>query len=145
MKGRTLSLLLLILVAGCAGGPLNGPGQPSDTAEQKQKLQFVVQNDASSTEKVRITFTSNGGKTALNRSQTLDSGEVWVVSTVNVSSLNTPVKVTARLPKRGYSTELAPIRSTERGSRLHTVTEDGIDLFECNSNTTCWKQEVHKP
>lgn len=143
MKVRSLSLLLLVLLAGCNGG-LIANKQPTDTKEQKQQLRFVVQNDASSNQPIDLTFQSKDGKTVLNRSKTLKPGETWVVTTFNVSSLNSPVNVTATLPKRGYTTELVPIRSTERGARLHTITEDGIGLYECDSNTTCWKQEANK-
>ena len=141
MNGRTLSVLLLVVLAGCNGALLNGTHQPTAAGEQTQQLRLVVQNEAASNQTIDLTLRSKTGKPVLNQSKALEPGEVWVVSMFNVSSLDTPVTVTAHLPKRGYTTELVPIRSTERGARLHTITDDGISLFECNANTTCWKQK----
>lgn len=142
-KGSAVALLLVVLLAGCNGGLVDGFGQQSDTVEQNQQLRYVVQNEASSNQTVALTFTSKDGETVLEKSKTLDPGGVWIVSTFNVSALDTPVSVTIRLLEREYSNELVPIRSGERGSRLHTITDGGVGLYECNRNTTCWKQKAY--
>lgn len=134
---RTLLLVLIVSIAGCSGlfAP-DGSDEP-----QEQRIRLVIQNEESSTQMVGMTLTNESGKTIFNDTKTLQPGGGWVVSTFNVSSLNTPVKITARLPNQNFTQELSPIRSTERGARLYTVTNDHFNIYECNENVTCWQQK----
>jgi hypothetical protein len=130
--------VLVVTIAGCSGVFGGVSETPSDVHEQRFRL--VIQNEAPSPQTVGLTLTSNHGRIVLDESKTLQTGGGWVVSTFNVSSLVTPVKITIHLPQRNESQELSPIRSTTRGSRLHVITGNGINLYECNRNVTCWQQ-----
>ncbi|MFB6296161.1 MAG: hypothetical protein ABEH66_04880 [Halobacteriales archaeon] len=136
-RPRTLLLVGIVLLAGCSGVIANDDPPDSET----EKLRLVVQNDVESAETITLTLTSKNGETILNETKTVESDGGWVVTTVNVSELETPVTVTAEMPDRNYTNELTPIRSTDRGSRLHTIYDDGINIHECNTNVTCWQQK----
>lgn len=134
---RTLLLVGIVLVAGCSGVVANDG--PSDG--DPEKLRFVVQNDLDSAETIGLTLTAENGETILEETKTVESDGGWVVTTLDVSEVETPVTVTAEMPARNYTNELTPIRSTDRGSRLHTIYDDGINIHECNTNVTCWQQK----
>lgn len=134
---RTLLLVLIVAIAGCSG--VFVPDGSDESREQRFRL--VVQNDVSSTQSVGMTLTNESGQTIFNETKTLQPGGGWVVSTFNVSSLNTPVRITAHLPNQNITQELSLIRSTERGARLYTVTNDHFNIYECNENVTCWQQK----
>lgn len=134
--GRKILVVGVMLIAGCSGFVPNN--EPTDSGPQQ--LRFVVQNDVSSAETITLIFTSDSGEMVLNETETVNPDSDWVVSTLNVSDLETPVTVTAHMPDRNYTNELTPIRSTDRGSRLHTIYDDGINIYECNTNVTCWQQ-----
>lgn len=141
---RVVLLLLLVSTAGCAG--LDGGVFESENATetvtdaQDQQFRLVIQNEISSAQEVTVVLRADDGRTVLNESKSLQPGGGWVVSTFDVSSLETPVTITIDLPQRNESIEVSPIRSTTRGSRLHKITDDGLDHYECNVNVTCWKR-----
>lgn len=134
---RALMLSVLVLLAGCGGGFT--ADQPT---EGEQRFRLVIQNEADTEQLVGLTLTDADGETVLNESKTLAPGGGWVVETFDVRSLETPVTIVARLPAQNDTTELSPIRSTQRGAAVHTITEDGFNHFECNSNVTCWQGET---
>lgn len=135
---RTLLVVGIMVTAGCSG-VINSDDQPSGETDQ---LRIVVQNELASTVTITLTLTSQSGQTILNETKTVQSDGGWVVTTLTVSDVETPVTVTARLPDRNYTNELTPIRSTDRGSRLLTIYDDGINIHECNTNVTCWQQHA---
>lgn len=141
---RVVLLLLLVSTAGCAaldGGVLENETTTETLSDaQEQQFRLVIQNEVASTQEVTVVLRDDDGRTVLNESKTLQPGGGWVVSTFDVASLETPVTITIDLPQRNESIEVSPIRSTTRGSRLHKITEDGIDHYECNVNVTCWKR-----
>lgn len=127
-------IVVAVLLAGCSGVM---PDKNQNTPEQQ--LRVVMHNDVSTTQTVTLTFSSADGQTVLNKTKTMQPDENWIVSTLNVSTQETPVTVTARIPERNYTNELTPIRGSDRGSRLYTVYDDGINIHECNTNLTCWQ------
>lgn len=129
-------LLIVVLLAGCSG--VFAPEQP--TEPQQQQFRLVIQNNVDTAQPIGLTLTNATGETVLNETKTLEPGGGWVVATFNVSSLRTPVSIMARLPAQNYTNELSPIRSSERGAALHTITADGLNHYECNANVTCWRQ-----
>lgn len=134
---RTLIVVGIVLIAGCSGVIAND--DPPDS--EPEKLRIVVQNDLASAKTVTLTLTSENGDTILNQTKTVQSDGGWVVTTLTVPEVETPVTVTARMPNRNYTNELTPIRNTDRGSRLLTIYDDGINIHECNTNVTCWQQK----
>lgn len=139
MTPRIPQLLLvgIVLIAGCSGVIAND-GTPDS---EPDKLRLVIQNEVSSAETIALTLTAENGDTLLDATKTVRSDGGWIVTTLAVSDLQTPVTVTARLPGRNETIELTPIRGSDRGARLHTITDDGIGIYECNTNVTCWQQK----
>lgn len=137
MYKRGLLLVLAVSLAGCSG-IVGGPSVETPDAPVDQ-LRLVIENDLSTTQSVAVNLTTTDGQTVLNKSQQIQAGGKWVVTTINTTSRNETIQYMVRLPGLNRTAQVTPVRPSNRGARVNIITDDGIGIFECTGNLTCWE------